>query len=194
MDQSEQSMLLITLGVIPLTAFIAVGVSQNVMSEISQIVKSVIRFGIRVSTIRNQIKVRSLSMSLNEIKSRNEPARKFSMAAEPASMQSDSTSRTTSRTSYLKSSRESAVSSSPGQIKTCCSCQLRNQDSLTYSDACRPYVSPSPMQTSFVDIHWKQCQRDSSLSKVILHRLLPMTEGESHALIVLVDQFKQLCG
>eukprot|EP00971_Amphidinium_carterae_P177596 3522484-Amphidinium_carterae.1 len=51
--------------------------SHKVMSEISQIVRSVIRFGIRVSTMRNQRKVRSLSMSQNEIKSRKKTARKF---------------------------------------------------------------------------------------------------------------------
>eukprot|EP00971_Amphidinium_carterae_P061111 1209231-Amphidinium_carterae.1 len=58
MDQLVQSMLFINLG---LTAFITVGVSQNVMSEISQIVNGVIRSGIRVSTTRNQKKVISLS-------------------------------------------------------------------------------------------------------------------------------------
>eukprot|EP00971_Amphidinium_carterae_P118107 2339950-Amphidinium_carterae.1 len=51
-----QSMPLITLGMILLTAFMAVGVSQKVMSEISQIVKSVIRCAINVSTMRNQKK------------------------------------------------------------------------------------------------------------------------------------------
>eukprot|EP00971_Amphidinium_carterae_P115297 2283575-Amphidinium_carterae.2 len=38
----------------------------------------------------------------------------------------------------LRSSEETVVSSSPGQMKSCCSCQLRNHDSLTYSGACRP--------------------------------------------------------
>eukprot|EP00971_Amphidinium_carterae_P180718 3584433-Amphidinium_carterae.1 len=50
-----------TLGVIPLTSIIAVGVSRKVMSEISQINKSVIRMVIKISTMRNQRKVRSES-------------------------------------------------------------------------------------------------------------------------------------
>eukprot|EP00971_Amphidinium_carterae_P028408 559414-Amphidinium_carterae.1 len=52
--QSVQSMMLITLGVIPLLSALNVGVSQKVMSEISQKVK----FVIRVTTMRNQRKVR----------------------------------------------------------------------------------------------------------------------------------------
>eukprot|EP00971_Amphidinium_carterae_P211773 4202392-Amphidinium_carterae.1 len=60
---------------------------------------------------------------------------------------------------------------------------LRNHDSRIYSNACRPYVSPSPMQMSLVDTHWKESQRSISLSKVIPHRLLLMTEGVSHALV-----------
>eukprot|EP00971_Amphidinium_carterae_P205900 4086339-Amphidinium_carterae.1 len=65
-QSTVQSMLLscclnITLGVIPLTAVTAVGVSQKVMSEISQINESVIRTVIKISTMRNQRKVRSES-------------------------------------------------------------------------------------------------------------------------------------
>eukprot|EP00971_Amphidinium_carterae_P290351 5764835-Amphidinium_carterae.2 len=78
MDQSTvHSMLLITLGVIPLTAFMAVGVSQKVISEISHIMKSVIRCAVRVSTMRNQRTVRSLSMSQNENQSRKKSAREL---------------------------------------------------------------------------------------------------------------------
>eukprot|EP00971_Amphidinium_carterae_P219808 4363824-Amphidinium_carterae.1 len=61
MDQSVQSVsvsVLITLGLIPLSAAISVALSQKVKSEISQKIKSVIRFVIRVTTMRNQRKVR----------------------------------------------------------------------------------------------------------------------------------------
>eukprot|EP00971_Amphidinium_carterae_P146793 2909185-Amphidinium_carterae.1 len=51
MDQSAQSVLLITLGVIPLRAAFSVALSQKVMSEISQKIKSVIRFVIKVTTM-----------------------------------------------------------------------------------------------------------------------------------------------
>eukprot|EP00971_Amphidinium_carterae_P313763 6236136-Amphidinium_carterae.1 len=44
--------------------------AKRVMSEISQTVKSVIRCAIRVSTMRNQRKVRSESMSQNENQSK----------------------------------------------------------------------------------------------------------------------------
>eukprot|EP00971_Amphidinium_carterae_P268873 5334234-Amphidinium_carterae.1 len=72
MDQSTvQPMLLITLRVIPLTAFIAVGVSHKL-----------IRCAIRVSTMRNQRKVRSESMSQNENRSRKKSANEFHMVAE----------------------------------------------------------------------------------------------------------------
>eukprot|EP00971_Amphidinium_carterae_P200853 3985826-Amphidinium_carterae.1 len=54
MDQSAQSVQLITLGVIPLLSALSVAVSQEVMSEISQKIKSVIR----VTTMGNQGKVR----------------------------------------------------------------------------------------------------------------------------------------
>eukprot|EP00971_Amphidinium_carterae_P170210 3372364-Amphidinium_carterae.2 len=56
MDQSQsvQSMLLITLGVIPMLLALSVGVSQKIMSEISQRIKSVIK----VTLKRNQRKVR----------------------------------------------------------------------------------------------------------------------------------------
>eukprot|EP00971_Amphidinium_carterae_P081041 1603482-Amphidinium_carterae.1 len=56
--QSVQSMLLITLGVIPLSALICIGVSQKVMSVTNQRIKSVIRCVIRVTTQRNQRKVK----------------------------------------------------------------------------------------------------------------------------------------
>eukprot|EP00971_Amphidinium_carterae_P155230 3078285-Amphidinium_carterae.1 len=61
MDQSQsvQSLLLITLGVIPLLSALNVGVSQKVMSEISQRIKSVIKIVIKVTMKRNQRKVRS---------------------------------------------------------------------------------------------------------------------------------------
>eukprot|EP00971_Amphidinium_carterae_P325084 6455178-Amphidinium_carterae.2 len=58
MDQS-QSLLFITLGVIPLLSALSVGVSQKVMSNISQRIKSVIRFVIKVTIKRNQRKLRS---------------------------------------------------------------------------------------------------------------------------------------
>eukprot|EP00971_Amphidinium_carterae_P039259 771731-Amphidinium_carterae.1 len=74
-----ESMPRITLGVIPLTAFMASGVSPKVMPEISQIVKSVIRCAIRVSTMRNHRKVRSLSMSQTENRSRKKSKRIFSL-------------------------------------------------------------------------------------------------------------------
>eukprot|EP00971_Amphidinium_carterae_P137809 2731321-Amphidinium_carterae.1 len=57
--QSVQSMLLITLGVIPILTALSVGVSQKVMSEISQRIKSVIRMVISVTTQRNQRKLRT---------------------------------------------------------------------------------------------------------------------------------------
>eukprot|EP00971_Amphidinium_carterae_P255121 5064699-Amphidinium_carterae.1 len=57
--QSVQSMLLITLGVIPLSAAFSIGVSQKVMSVISQRIKNVIKCVIRVTTQRNQRKVKS---------------------------------------------------------------------------------------------------------------------------------------
>eukprot|EP00971_Amphidinium_carterae_P278630 5530998-Amphidinium_carterae.1 len=72
-------------------------------------------------------------------------------------MQSDSTS----RTSFLKSSEETAVSSSLGKLKSCSFLVSRNHDSLPYSRACRLHVNQSPMQMSLVDTHWKQSQRDS---------------------------------
>eukprot|EP00971_Amphidinium_carterae_P330242 6463172-Amphidinium_carterae.2 len=75
-------MLLITLGTIPLNAAIAIALSQNVMSEISQAIKNVIRGVIKVTTMRNQRKVRSSSMSQNEIKNRKEAACEFNMGAE----------------------------------------------------------------------------------------------------------------
>eukprot|EP00971_Amphidinium_carterae_P227525 4513191-Amphidinium_carterae.1 len=62
MDQSVQSVqsvplaLLITLGVIPLSAAFSIALSQKVMSEIRQKIKSVIRFVNRVTTVRNQRK------------------------------------------------------------------------------------------------------------------------------------------
>eukprot|EP00971_Amphidinium_carterae_P247555 4915731-Amphidinium_carterae.1 len=54
MDQSVQSMLLVTLGVIPISAAISVAFNHKVMSEISQTIKSVIRFVIRVTTMKNR--------------------------------------------------------------------------------------------------------------------------------------------
>eukprot|EP00971_Amphidinium_carterae_P315362 6268328-Amphidinium_carterae.1 len=57
--QSVQSMLLITLGVIPPLTALSVGNGQKVMSEISQRIKSVIRMVIIVTTQRNQKKVRT---------------------------------------------------------------------------------------------------------------------------------------
>eukprot|EP00971_Amphidinium_carterae_P209381 4153266-Amphidinium_carterae.1 len=56
--QSVQSMLLITLGVIPILSAFSVAVSQKVMSEISQKIRSVIRFVIKVTMKRNQREVR----------------------------------------------------------------------------------------------------------------------------------------
>eukprot|EP00971_Amphidinium_carterae_P054034 1063855-Amphidinium_carterae.2 len=69
--QSVQSMLLITQGVIPILTALSVGVSQKLMSEISQRIKNVIRMVISVTTMRNQRKVRS-----------KKNARKFLMVAE----------------------------------------------------------------------------------------------------------------
>eukprot|EP00971_Amphidinium_carterae_P075055 1483497-Amphidinium_carterae.1 len=57
--QSVQSMLLITLGVISLLTAFNVGVSQKLMSEVSQKIKSVLKFVIRATTMRYQRKVRS---------------------------------------------------------------------------------------------------------------------------------------
>eukprot|EP00971_Amphidinium_carterae_P298045 5922278-Amphidinium_carterae.1 len=57
--QSVQSMLLITLGVISLLSALSVGVSQKVMSEISQRIESVIKFLIKVTMKMTQRKVRS---------------------------------------------------------------------------------------------------------------------------------------
>eukprot|EP00971_Amphidinium_carterae_P109477 2167767-Amphidinium_carterae.1 len=62
MDQSVQSVsvvLAITLGVIPLSAAVSIALSQKVMSEIGQTVKSVIKLVIGITTMRNQRKVRS---------------------------------------------------------------------------------------------------------------------------------------
>eukprot|EP00971_Amphidinium_carterae_P341169 6479848-Amphidinium_carterae.3 len=110
MDLSTvQSMLLMTLGVIPLTAFMAVGISQNVVSEINQIVKSVIRCANRVSTMRNQRK-KGITAPNQPTKITWQQSRSIAGdSSEPRSKQSKS------RTSYLRSSRETAVSSSPGQ-------------------------------------------------------------------------------
>eukprot|EP00971_Amphidinium_carterae_P293832 5833480-Amphidinium_carterae.1 len=75
MDQSMQSMFLtITLGVIPLTVLIGVIMCLKGMSEISQIMRSTIR----VSTMRNQRKVRSESQK-NE-KQKNERTQKSQSA------------------------------------------------------------------------------------------------------------------
>eukprot|EP00971_Amphidinium_carterae_P154544 3064981-Amphidinium_carterae.1 len=52
-------MLLITLDVIPIFTALCVGVSQKVMSEISQKIKRVIRMVISVTTQRNQAKVKT---------------------------------------------------------------------------------------------------------------------------------------
>eukprot|EP00971_Amphidinium_carterae_P118905 2355707-Amphidinium_carterae.1 len=65
------------------------------------------------------------------------------------------------RTSYLRSSRETEVSSKLGQMKFFRSSALRNRDSLVYSSNFRLYVSPSLMQTSSVDTHWKQSHKGS---------------------------------
>eukprot|EP00971_Amphidinium_carterae_P267829 5313605-Amphidinium_carterae.1 len=54
LSQSVQSMLLIALGAIPILTALSIGVSQKVMSEINQKIKSVIKFVIRVTIQRNQ--------------------------------------------------------------------------------------------------------------------------------------------
>eukprot|EP00971_Amphidinium_carterae_P264967 5256082-Amphidinium_carterae.1 len=61
MDRSVLSVLFITLGVTPISAAIGVALSQKVVLEISQTIKNVIRCVIRVTTMRNQRKVKSSS-------------------------------------------------------------------------------------------------------------------------------------
>eukprot|EP00971_Amphidinium_carterae_P114772 2273452-Amphidinium_carterae.1 len=91
-------------------------------------------------------------------------------SAELRSTQSDSTS----RTSYLKSSRETEVSSRHGQM------------TLTNSSAKRSQTIRQPITDANVISGYRleaESERFVSLNKVILHRWLSMTEGESHALV-----------
>eukprot|EP00971_Amphidinium_carterae_P339728 6477696-Amphidinium_carterae.1 len=76
MDQAVQSMLFIILGVIPIVAAVSCNQPKGDVRDQSDY-KSVIRCVIKVTTMRNQRKVRSSSMSQNEIKSRKELVHKF---------------------------------------------------------------------------------------------------------------------
>eukprot|EP00971_Amphidinium_carterae_P100250 1982689-Amphidinium_carterae.1 len=92
-----------------------------------------------------------------------------------------------SRTYYLRNSRETAVNSSPGQMKSCCSSPLRNHGSLSYTIILKQLQTirqpiPDHIVISGYSLE-EESERFTSLSKGILHRVLSMTEGESHALL-----------
>eukprot|EP00971_Amphidinium_carterae_P117826 2333933-Amphidinium_carterae.2 len=182
MDRSTVQSMLITLGVIPLTAVIAVGVSPKVMSEISQISKSVIRKVIRISSMRNRSKVRNESQGNKQTQTeslrwtknmrircsseRCRTQRANIMVAKQVGVKELSRAQIKAVRLNVKDDPPQKFKGARSQLKpwadevimTCCFCQLRIQDSLSHSGACRLHVSPSPTEMLSVDTQWKQIQ------------------------------------